>query len=185
MIEKLLISIFGGATVGWVTNSIAVNMLFKKFFGRWGGVIENNYKELIQDLSLMVERRLINTHTLQNEIEKKEFRDTLRALVKDILQNELPEITKNLYVKDIPGIDETIKNFSGYLEHERLPLDGITLKQIISKNSFSYFVDRNTPKIFSSLAIHKNTAKEAVNKFFAGRAYGDIFSEGIIKQIKI
>ncbi|MDR0410284.1 MAG: DUF445 family protein, partial [Spirochaetaceae bacterium] len=39
--------------------------------------------------------------------------------------------------------------------------------------------------IFSSLAIHKNTAKEAVNKFFAGRAYGDIFSEGIIKQIKI
>jgi uncharacterized membrane protein YheB (UPF0754 family) len=159
-------------------------MLFKKFLGRWGGVIESGYEELIQNLSRLVERRLVNTQTLQSEIEKETFKDTLSIWIKDILQNELPERTKNLYVKDIPGIDETINRFADYLKHEKPPLDGITLNQILSETSFRYFVDRNTGKIFSDSAYYKNKAAEILNNFFAGHTFNDFFSTDIIKQIK-
>jgi uncharacterized membrane protein YheB (UPF0754 family) len=185
VIPELLISVLGGALVGWITNSIAVNMLFKKFLGRWGGVIESNYKELIQNLSRLVEQKLINTQTLQKEIEKEAFKDILHTWVKDILQNELPEKTKNLYVKDIPGIDTTIKHFTDYIKHERLPLDGITLKQILSETSFHNFADRNISKLCSDSSKYKNTADETLNNFFSNRAFEDFFSENFINQIKI
>ncbi|MDR1147972.1 MAG: DUF445 family protein [Spirochaetaceae bacterium] len=185
MIPELLISVLGGALVGWITNSIAVNMLFKKFLGRWGGVIESNYKELIQNLSRLVEQKLINTQTLQKEIEKEAFNDILHTWVKDILQNELPEKTKNLYVKDIPGIDTTIKHFTDYIKHERLPLDGITLKQILSEASLQHFADRNISKLCSDNAEYKNIADETLNNFFANRTFDDFFSETLINQIKI
>jgi uncharacterized membrane protein YheB (UPF0754 family) len=184
VIIELIISVAGGAAVGWITNSIAVNMLFKKFLGRWGGVIESNYKELIHNLSGLVERRLINAQTLKNEIEKKPFNDTLQAWVKDVLQNELPEKTENLYVKNIPDINETINQIAGYVKHEITALDGIKLGEILSEDSYRYFIDRNITKLFPEADKYKNIISETLAVFFAGRTFNDLFSEEFIKQIK-
>jgi hypothetical protein len=52
-IAEILISVVSGALVGWITNAIAVNMLFKKYW-KWGGVIEEHYEEFIENMSALV-----------------------------------------------------------------------------------------------------------------------------------
>ncbi|MDR2803882.1 MAG: DUF445 family protein [Treponema sp.] len=187
MIKNLLVSILGGAFVGWTTNSIAINMLFKKFFGRWGGVIESGYKGLIQNLSRLVEQKLVNAKTLETEIQKQNFNNTLCLWVKEILEKELPGKTKNLYVGDIPGIDETLACLSEYFEHEKsLPdaLNGITFGQILSEDAYRYIVDNNAGKIISVAAEYKDIALETLNDFFSDRTFRDMFSENFINNIK-
>ncbi|MDR0684197.1 MAG: DUF445 family protein [Spirochaetaceae bacterium] len=185
--KNLLVSILGGAVAGWVTNSIAVGMLFKKFFGRWGGVIESGYRELIQNLSRLVEQKLINARTLESEIQKPAFNDTLRRWVKEILEKELPEKTKNLRVKDIPGIDETIDRLTAYFERERIApvaLSGITVSRILSEESYRRIAEKNSSKILSSAAEHKSMIAQTLNAFFSLRAFDDILSKNVITQIK-
>jgi uncharacterized membrane protein YheB (UPF0754 family) len=187
LIKDLLFSVFGGAAAGWVTNSIAVSMLFKKFFGRWGGVIESGYKELIQNLSRLVEQKLINARTLENEIQKQGFNDTLHCWVKEILEKELPAKTEGLRVKDIPGVDQTIERLTSYFEQERAAqsaLSGITLSQILSEESYRRIVEINSGNVVSNTLGYKDMAGETLNAFCSGRTFRDIFSESFIRQIK-
>lgn len=183
--NNLLVSIVGGALAGWVTNSIAVSMLFKKFFGRWGGVIESNYKELIQNLSLLVEQKLVNARTLDGEIKSAAFNNTLRLWVKEILEKELPAKTENLRVRDIPGIDETLKNIISYLERE-IPsaLSGISPGQIFTEETYRGFVEKNAGKTASSAALCRGTAAETLNGFFSERAFSGVLSKDFIHGIK-
>jgi uncharacterized membrane protein YheB (UPF0754 family) len=186
LIRDLVVSVLGGALTGWITNSIAVNMLFKKFFGRWGGVIESGYKELIQNLSSLVEQKLVNARALEKEIKKNAFNDTLRRWVKEILEKELPLKTENLRVKNIPGTEETLENIALYFERERPPeLNGITLGQIISEESYRYIAEKNSSKIAGGAAEYKDTACQTLNVFLGERTFGNMFSEDFISRVKV
>ncbi|MDR3355999.1 MAG: hypothetical protein LBO04_02300 [Spirochaetaceae bacterium] len=187
MIKDFVISVFGGAVAGWVTNSVAVSMLFRKFFGRWGGVIESGYRDLTQSLSRLVEQRLVNAGTLETEIRKPAFTAALRRCVKEILEKELPAKTENLRVKDMPGIDETLSRLAAYFERggiaPSLPID-IKLGDILGEDAYRYIAEKNSEKIISGAAEYKGMAGETLASFFSGRAFGDVFSEAFIDRIK-
>jgi uncharacterized membrane protein YheB (UPF0754 family) len=188
----LFISVIGGALVGWITNSIAVNMLFKKFFGRWGGVIENSYKELIQNLSRLVEQKLINTHTLRDEMKKPAFNGTLLSWIRNILQKELPAKTENMRFKEIAGFDETVSRLADYLSVECKSLiknivealDGIELQNILSEEAYRYLVERNTGKIFADDTDCKKLIGTALTDFFSRQQINSLCSANFIEQIK-
>ena len=63
MNEFLINFILGGFT-GYITNNVAIKMLFKKYFG-FGGVIEKEYEEFMENISKLIEKDLINDETLK------------------------------------------------------------------------------------------------------------------------
>ena len=50
MLQNLVINGLAGGLTGYITNNIAIKMLFKSYFGL-GGVIEKEYGEFIENSS--------------------------------------------------------------------------------------------------------------------------------------
>ena len=117
MIYQLLLNTLTGAGTGYITNNIAIKMLFKKYFGRFGGMIEDTHEDFVENISKLIEKDLINHHTLEDEFNSKEFHAYIKALVKDMFESSL--IKKSIKLKDIDGIYETTENTLDFLEQNK------------------------------------------------------------------
>ena len=117
MFYQLIINTLTGAGTGYVTNNIAIKMLFKKYFGRFGGMIEDTREEFVQNISQLIEKDLINHHTLQDEFQSQKFHNYIKELVKDMFTDSLLKNAINL--KDIKGVHETTDNGVKFLENNR------------------------------------------------------------------
>ncbi len=63
----IIIMILTGAWTGYITNDVAIKMLFREYgIGKlkFGGVIVKTRKKLEKSLSLLVEKEIINHNTL-------------------------------------------------------------------------------------------------------------------------
>ena len=164
MLQNLAINGLAGAVTGYITNNIAIKMLFKSYFGL-GGVIEKEYKEFIENISKLIEKDLINHQTLQPELQKEEFREVVEEIIKTIFVLELPKIWQNKRIADIKGIDKTLDNIVDFIEEDKKVLiKDITalytdkpLNYYISKEQFDFIVDKA-----STLFIQKQDEVEAI-----------------------
>jgi uncharacterized membrane protein YheB (UPF0754 family) len=164
MLQNLAINGLAGAVTGYITNNIAIKMLFKSYFGL-GGVIEKEYKEFIENISKLIEKDLINHQTLQPELQKEEFREVVEEIIKTIFILELPKIWQNKRIADIKGIDKTLDNIVDFIEEDKKVLiKDITalytdkpLNYYISKEQFDFIVDKA-----STLFIQKQDEVEAI-----------------------
>ncbi|MDR2490312.1 MAG: DUF445 family protein, partial [Spirochaetaceae bacterium] len=104
---NIFLSIVSGAAVGYATNSLAVSMLFKKIFGRWGGVIERYYNEFIAGMSQLVESDLVNHNTLKDELSGEAFRAAAAEMCRTVIAEKLPAHFGSVRLCDIPGMDES------------------------------------------------------------------------------
>src|SRR5690554_6197784 len=95
MYINILLEMAGGALTGYITNTIAVKMLFKKY-GPFGGVILKTRAAFIDNISTLVEKKIINAHTLKNELHKKQTRLILRKIITEFFYKHLPEKSKEL-----------------------------------------------------------------------------------------
>ncbi len=65
--------------IGWLTNWIAIKMLFrprqpmKVFFWKWQGLIPRRQIQLASEAAEIIERELLQQHTIQEEIRKIEL----------------------------------------------------------------------------------------------------------------
>ncbi|MFK5938002.1 MAG: DUF445 family protein [Sulfurimonas sp.] len=117
MIYQLLINTLTGAGTGYITNNIAIKMLFKKYFGRFGGMIEDTHEDFVENISQLIEKDLINHHTLEDEFNSEKFHLYIKELVKDMFVNSLPK--NSIDLKNIEGIYDTKENIVNFLDKNK------------------------------------------------------------------
>lgn len=67
------------ATIGWVTNWVAIKMLFcpreplRLFFWKWQGLIPRRQIQLANEAAEIIEREILQQHLILNEIKKIEL----------------------------------------------------------------------------------------------------------------
>lgn len=116
-IMNLIGGTLGGAAAGYITNDYAVKMLFKKY-GPIGGVVVKEREKFSKSIGEIVEKDLLNHHTIGNELKKDEFKRNLRLVIEDLLRDSLPSKIDGMYLGDINDFEvsenkskETIKSY--------------------------------------------------------------------------
>jgi len=96
-------NVVAGGITGYVINDIAVKMLFKKL-GPFGGVIIKTRDEFIENISALVEKDIINHHTIEKELTKDEFKVVFESIISDIFSKYLYENTEDINRKGYKGL---------------------------------------------------------------------------------
>jgi len=91
-----------GAVTGYLTNNLALKMIFKEY-GPLGGVVIKTKDEFIDSISALVERDLINHHTLEEEFSRTEFKAYFTKTVSDFVNNHLGQRTAQKKLGEIPS----------------------------------------------------------------------------------
>lgn len=103
-------TIISGALAGYITNDVAVNMLFKKYFGI-GGVIVNTRKDFEIEVSKLVEKEIINHHTIKKELNSIEIEKELNEIMKIFLTEKLyKNIEKDKVIEELSFGKDTIED---------------------------------------------------------------------------
>jgi len=145
MIYQLIMNTLIGAGTGYITNNIAIKMLFKKYFGRFGGMIEDTHDEFVENISKLIEKDLINHSTLANEFQSEKFRDYIKELVKDMFIHSL--VNNSVALQDIEGVHATKDNLLEFLDtntHHRKKI-----KKELASQPFSNLLSRSQVSHFS------------------------------------
>jgi len=103
-----------GAVTGYLTNNLALKMIFKEY-GPLGGVVIKTKDEFIDSISELVERDLINHHTLEEEFSRPEFKQNFSQSLSDFLNVYLDRRTKKNVLGDIPAWKENYGLLSSLL----------------------------------------------------------------------
>ena len=138
LIYQLIINTIIGAGTGYITNNIAIKMLFKKYFGRFGGIIEDTHDEFVENISALIEKDLINHNTLQEEFNSEAFHAYIQTLIKDMFLSSLPN--NSIFLKEIDGIYETTDNLIQFLDNNQKTQNELKNKIALQplKNAISY-----------------------------------------------
>jgi len=186
----LIISTALGGGVGWITNYIAINMLFRKYW-KWGGVIEEKYQEFIDSMSRLVEEDLVNGDTLKTEFESEAFKQVLQEWVEDIIKTELPANSGTKKLEDIPGIEKSIDSLLSLIEDIEPPLmNGIykalssqKIPALISGAQYEYIVQTNLANIFKDKQKYENNIQTALGVFLDGKTINTLISSAAVREI--
>ncbi|MCF8011694.1 MAG: DUF445 family protein [Clostridiales bacterium] len=146
-LSEILTKIAAGGVTGYFTNKLAVKMLFKQYCGL-GGVILKTRDEFIENTSALVERDIINSRTIENELSKDEFMQVFENMITDVLKKYLYQNTrKDLAWIEIPGMSQTISNFIEFYDHHKEVfiadltgpvIQNVFLESILSKKQVNY-----------------------------------------------
>lgn len=103
---------FSGGVAGYITNKYAVNMLFKEYTPlKLGGVIKKKKENFIEEISKLVERDMINSDTLKNQIITKNFNKHIEQISDTFLKRSLNSTLGHTKVCEIGDFSNTlIKN---------------------------------------------------------------------------
>ncbi|MDR0551536.1 MAG: DUF445 family protein [Spirochaetaceae bacterium] len=187
-ITDIIISAASGAAAGYITNSAAVSMLFKKYFGRWGGVVERYYDEFIDGICALVEKDLLKEDALRREFSKSGFHAALSHIVRELLQNEIPARVSGITFADIQGIEESAENLVLRIEQ----YEGAVIYSILNvfaKNKLniplssaqrSHFIEHIKILYTQKKEEITNDVRAALAMFLKGRSIKDfIYKDGI------
>ncbi|WP_338767099.1 DUF445 family protein [Bernardetia sp. ABR2-2B] len=95
-----------GAFVGYITNDLAIQMLFRKRFGL-GGIFLKTHHEFVINISKLVEKDILNHKTLLPQVENEEFRKALQKTVQTYIEIKLAtSVPENFTLQDIPKFKE-------------------------------------------------------------------------------
>ena len=169
MIYQLIINTLTGAGTGYITNNIAIKMLFKKYFGRFGGIIEDTHDEFVENISKLIEKDLINHHTLKDEFNSAKFHSYIKTLVEDMFVHTLPKNSINL--RDIDGIDKTTQNILNFLDDNRKSRKDLK-KEIASKPLKSAISYKQLLHLSKNIADVLDINKESYIKEFTDAIKG-------------
>ncbi|ADQ15649.1 DUF445 family protein [Halanaerobium hydrogeniformans] len=131
-IPAILAAASTGAVTGYLTNNLALKMIFKKY-GPFGGVVIKTRDEFIKSISQLVERDIINHDTLKEEFSKAEFKKNLNKTVKDLLKFHLYQRSNQEKLSDFPAWKNNYQLSTKYLA-EKLPQYFISLTSELAQN---------------------------------------------------
>ena len=139
--KQLLIMIFISATIGWITNWVAIKMLFRPHkeinFGLFKiqGLIPKRRAEIGSGIANIIQNELISVKDVISNIDREEFSKRLNALIDEVLDKNLKKKVKEKFpVLQMFFTDRMAKDVSN------------TIKDIIMENQEKIF------EIFSNYA---------------------------------
>jgi uncharacterized membrane protein YheB (UPF0754 family) len=186
-ITTILSSAATGAVTGYLTNNLALNMIFKEY-GPFGGVVIKTKAEFIKSISELVERDIINHQTLKEEFNKDEFRESLNKTASDFIDTYLFERSSRKRLAEFSGWEQNYDVISSYFA-DNLPLfiqklvidlkKKLKLEDLIEKDDLKSIVD----KFYSYLlgkADDKDIFKNLIFNFYkelGDKRLADLLSE--------
>jgi uncharacterized membrane protein YheB (UPF0754 family) len=157
----LILTPFITAGIGWLTNWLAIQMLFhprksiRVLVWQWQGLIPRRQKQLAQESAEIIEREILQQHMILHEIKKIEIGPYLEETAKTIVWERIgPQL------RAIPLLggfinDGTLAKFeviaAASMKEEASPLiekvaaqfeDSVNLKQMIEDNIAAFDLDR-------------------------------------------
>jgi uncharacterized membrane protein YheB (UPF0754 family) len=113
--NNLIVSFLSGGATGYITNDLAIKMLFREYLG-FGGVIEKEYKSFVENIAKLVEKDLINHNTLKEEIQSKSFKNAIKEITKSMIFVNLPYINGNKSLINYKGYENSKANLTNYIK---------------------------------------------------------------------
>lgn len=171
MILKCFLLVSIGAMIGWITNFIAIKMLFRPykeinfFFFKIQGVLPKRKNEIGKSIAEVVNNELVSIKDIISKISADDIEENMGGIIDKILESRLKEeIVKNFpmaafflsdsMLEKIKGIirqsildnkDEMIKIFGEYLESK------VDIKKIIAEKVDAFSLEK-VEEIIVSLA---------------------------------
>ncbi|MDR0383174.1 MAG: DUF445 family protein [Spirochaetaceae bacterium] len=188
-LTDIIVSVILGGFTGWITNSIAVNMLFRKY-GKWGGVIEENYQAFIVNMSKLIEDDLVNGKTLAPEFRSPDFKQAVQKWVKDILQKELPRNSGNMPFEAIADIETSADRLATVLENtgsclaRRLFSEAGTLsvESVLSKKQYDHIIEEIAGAVTRDADKYPAAIRHILAAFLGGKNVSDFISDEAIQR---
>ncbi|MDR3242535.1 MAG: DUF445 domain-containing protein [Clostridiales Family XIII bacterium] len=187
---KLIFSTGLGGATGYITNVIAIKMLFKKYW-KWGGYIADNYEDFIQNMSELVEKDLVNGETLTEEFDSPEFKEAFQIWIADIIIKKLPENSGAIHFGQIPGIEKSVEHIILLLENISVPpVQGIykmlgnqKIGDVLSEEQYHYIVD-TIRNVFEDAGDYEEKIQNTLALFFQGKLLKTLISERAARQLE-
>jgi len=91
-----------GASIGWITNWVAVKMLFypRKPFGIFGfqlqGLIPSRQHELAEQCAAIIERELLQQHLIESSLKSVDLKPMIEKKVRELIREKLAAKLKSL-----------------------------------------------------------------------------------------
>ena len=187
IIIKLFLIVGIGAMIGWITNYIAIKMLFRPYkemnflFFKIQGLIPKRRSEIAVSIADTVQKELISLKDITNSLNADELEEKMGAVIDKILEEKLEsEITKKfpmlaMFLSDeiinkiksmiktsILENKETIINmFTSYLEEK------VDFKKIIIENVEAFALEK-LEEITYSLAKKELKHIEVIGAILGG-----------------
>ena len=149
------------ATIGWVTNWLAIKMLFHPrkpvslFLVRWQGLIPRRQQQLASESAEIIEREILQQHSILNEIKKIELSPYLEKIAHKLVWERIGPQLRAIPLLGSFINDGLLAKFEtiacGEIKHEAGPLveqvatefeSSVDLKQMIENNIAAFDLDR-------------------------------------------
>jgi uncharacterized membrane protein YheB (UPF0754 family) len=115
-----------GGLVGYYTNDLAIDMLFRKRFGL-GGIVLKTHREFVKNISQLVEKDIITHQAIGAAFDTPQFRSELQKTVKQLLEQEIPAwINQTPRLNEVPDLHIAVEHILFDLE----PAIELALKRI-------------------------------------------------------
>lgn len=167
-------------------------MLFKKFLGRWGGVIEDNYEEFIENIAALVEDNLLNYKALENAVNEDSFKKLLYSSAETFFNKTLPQKTGDAALCDIPGSEKSAAGLIELLkdcESELFTLINANILQhkkfidLISGEQYAVFINETVKRLFLTQKTLDFDLEAILYSFCEKKYITDFINEEEIKII--
>ncbi|HPO49407.1 MAG TPA: DUF445 family protein [Spirochaetota bacterium] len=143
--SKFIIYPILGAFLGYITNKIAITLLFKpkkKIFGIQG-VLEKRKPDISKKVALVIREYLLNTEEIKKLVDKEKVKKSIEVLVEKSL-SKIPKFGKKLMSKALREI--TYFYFfdkDGFVKDEfvKLALNDEELEKVIENKIMEYELD--------------------------------------------
>ncbi len=142
MLTQLLSNLVAGGITGYITNTMAIKMLFKKYPIVGGGVLASNFEEFVENISKLVERDLINHATLEHEFSSDTFKSELQKAVEHLLKQALYKRFPDTTLGDIEGLKESLDAMLDFLE----PMEADLIDALLERSAAHINIDALLPK---------------------------------------
>lgn len=157
----LLLTPFMTAAIGWFTNWVAIQMLFRPrqpmriFFWKWQGLIPRRQQQLAAEAAEIIEREILQQHMIQEEIRKIELSPYLEEAAHRLVWERIGPQLRAIPLLGSFINDSTLAKFeviaTTEMKKEAVPLmekvsaefeASVNLRQIIEDNIASFDLER-------------------------------------------
>jgi uncharacterized membrane protein YheB (UPF0754 family) len=114
---RLLVMIVIGGFIGWITNKVAIKLLFrpinpvKILFFKFQGVFPKRKDEMAISLADTIENELLSKEVIFDKILNQDNLDEIKANLKDTLKAKITEIIPSMVKMFMPDVDKMVSDF--------------------------------------------------------------------------
>jgi len=190
-----LISVLIGAIIGYVTNFIAIKMLFRPYKAKKiagitvipQGVIPKEKQNLAKNVAHVVENHLLDKEEIHKLLNSKEFQEEIKNLISSKIDEfEIPNITE--FIKSNPQkVATNISDFVMEMIKTKFPFAMAILNEEMIQNMVLENIDKLANKVNNIIDLDKFLDKEKIKQNLQNEAIKFLENESykIIESLKI